>query len=150
MFVIFRNNSSNSNILFERYYIVLFEKCDGCHRNIQDNVMFPYSQSSQILPTYAILHFVEPTFFFFFFCFLGPKKCSLARGQIRATAAGLCHSPSNARSKRICELHHSSQQLWILNPLSEKARDQTWASSWILVRLIIAKPQWELPEPSFL
>jgi len=25
---------------------------------------------------------------------------------------------------RICDLHHSSQQCWILNPLS-KARDQT-------------------------
>ena len=44
---------------------------------------------------------------------------SEARGQIRASAAGLAtQDPS-----RICDLHHSSQQCWILNPLSE-ARDQ--------------------------
>ena len=42
----------------------------------------------------------------------------------------------------ICNLHHSSQQHRILNPLSE-ARDIT-ASSWILVKFITADPQWEL------
>ena len=41
---------------------------------------------------------------------------SKARGQIRATAAGLHHST--------CDLHHSSWQCQILNPLS-KARDWT-------------------------
>ena len=49
---------------------------------------------------------------------------SQARGRIRAAAASLHHSHSNARSELICDLHHSSQQRWILNPLSE-ARDQT-------------------------
>ena len=49
---------------------------------------------------------------------------SQARGWIPATAVGLRHSHSNARSKPVCDLHHSSQQCWILN-LLRKARDRT-------------------------
>ena len=47
-----------------------------------------------------------------------------ARGQTGGTAAGLHHSQSNARSKPLCNLYHSSWQRHILNPLSE-ARDGT-------------------------
>ena len=50
---------------------------------------------------------------------------SQARGRTRAMAAGLHHSRSNARSSRVCNVHHSSRQRQILNPLSE-ARDGTW------------------------
>jgi len=42
-----------------------------------------------------------------------------------------------------CDLHHSSWQRQILNPLSE-ARDRT-RTSWILVRFVSTVPQWELP-----
>ena len=42
----------------------------------------------------------------------------------------------------ICNLHHSSQQRWILNPLSE-ARDQTWVPT--VIRFVSAVPQQELP-----
>ena len=49
---------------------------------------------------------------------------SQARGQMWATAAGLCHTHSNAGSEPVCDLHHSSRQCRILNPLIE-ARDQT-------------------------
>ena len=47
-------------------------------------------------------------------------------GVESAVAAGLYHSHSNEGSEpdRICNLHHNSQQHWILNPLSE-ARDRT-------------------------
>ena len=62
-----------------------------------------------------------------FFSFLGlpPTACegSQVTGQTGAAAAGLHHS--NARSKPRRDLYHSSQQRWILNPLSE-AKDQTW------------------------
>ena len=63
-------------------------------------------------------------FFFFFFFFLLFRAAlrahgsSQARGQIRAVAAGL---------------HHSSQQCWILSPLS-KAGDRTCVlmdTSWV-------------------
>ena len=43
----------------------------------------------------------------------------------------------------VCDLHHSSRQRWILNPLIE-AKDQTWGYSWILVRFISAEPRQEL------
>ena len=45
-----------------------------------------------------------------------------ARGQIGAVASGLRHSHSTTSS--VCNLQHSSQQHWILNPLTE-ARDRT-------------------------
>ena len=42
----------------------------------------------------------------------------------------------------ICDLHHSSQQHWILNPLS-KTRDGT-ETSWFLVGFVSAAPQQKL------
>uniref|UniRef100_A0A8D2ABT1 ABC-type glutathione-S-conjugate transporter n=1 Tax=Sus scrofa TaxID=9823 RepID=A0A8D2ABT1_PIG len=47
-----------------------------------------------------------------------------ARGHIGAVATSLCHSHNNTRSSHVCDLHHSSRQHRILNPLSE-ARDRT-------------------------
>ena len=64
------------------------------------------------------------------FCFLlfrpftAAYERSQPRGRIRAVAAGLHHSHINARSKPGPNLHHSSRQHRILNPLIE-ARDQT-------------------------
>ena len=43
-----------------------------------------------------------------------------ARSGIRAVAAGLYHSHSNARSKLPLRPNHSSQQCGILNPLSKE------------------------------
>ena len=68
---------------------------------------------------------------FFFLCFLGAVAYGnkefprLGRGGswIRATIASLPHSHRNARSKPR-DLHHSSQQHQILNPLN-KAREWT-------------------------
>ena len=61
--------------------------------------------------------------FFFSFCFFRATPTtyggSQARGPIGAVAA---------------DIHHSSRQCWILNPLSE-TRNRIWFS-WILVRLI--------------
>ena len=85
-------------------------------------------------------------FFFFFFFFFGvlPAACgsSQARGLTRATAASPYHCHSHARSKPLCDLHRSSQQCQILNPLKE-ARDRTHVlmdTSWIH----FAAPQREL------
>ena len=44
---------------------------------------------------------------------------SQARERIRSIADGLCHSHSNIGSEHVCDLHHSSQQCWILNPLMD-------------------------------
>ena len=66
--------------------------------------------------------------FFFFFCLFRATPAaygsSQARGQIRAIAASLYHSPTATKDlSYICNLH-KSQQCWILNPLN-KGRDQT-------------------------
>ena len=61
-----------------------------------------------------------------------------------ATVAGLHHSHSNMGSELHCNLHESSWQHRILNPLSE-ARDRT-----CVVTLITVEPQWELPTWSIL
>ena len=105
-----------------------------------------------------LLHFpflIRATSFFllFFRAALAAYGSSQARGRIRATAAGLYHSHSNAGSEPhlrptpqptaaldpslVCSLNHSSQQCPILNPLSE-ARDQTPSC------LLIPEPQEEL------
>ena len=49
---------------------------------------------------------------------------SQARGQIGATAAGYTIATATRDQSRVCDLQRSSQQRWILNPLS-KARDGT-------------------------
>ena len=61
---------------------------------------------------------------------------SQARGRIRAIAAGLqAYTTATATwdLNHVCNLHHSSGQCWILNPLSE-ARDWTCVlmdTSWV-------------------
>ena len=92
-------------------------------------------------------------FYFYLFIFLLFRATRVAygsfqtRGQIRAAAASLCQShqpmpepPAYAKATAmqdpscICNLHYSSWQHWIFNPLRE-ARYQTWilvGTSWIV------------------
>ena len=49
---------------------------------------------------------------------------SLARGLIGAIAAAYTTATTMPDPSRVCDLHHTSRQCWILNPLSE-ARDRT-------------------------
>ena len=75
---------------------------------------------------YSHLLFAGVLFLFcLFFAFQGHMayEISQPRGPIRATVPSLCHSHSKHLS-HICDLHHSSWQCRILNPLC-KARDQT-------------------------
>ena len=76
---------------------------------------------------YIIFHCID-FIYLFIFCFFfraTPKAYGSfqTRGQIRATAACLHHITIQDPS-HVCNLHHSSQQRQILNPLRE-ARDQT-------------------------
>ena len=65
---------------------------------------------------------------FLFVCFLPFRATpaayvgSQARGQIRAIAVSLQHTTAMPDPSCVCNLHHSSQQHWTLNLLSE-ARD---------------------------
>ena len=63
---------------------------------------------------------------FFFFLGIYPQQYggSHARGPIRATAPSLCHTIATPDLSHVCNVSHSLQQRWILNPLS-KARDWT-------------------------
>ena len=91
---------------------------------------------STIIPAneaiYLCIYFCFLFFFFFDFWLFRPAlvayEGSQARGQIRATgASSVHHSHSHIRSKPHLQrnLHHSSRQCWIPDPLSE-ARDQTY------------------------
>ena len=79
-------------------------------------------------------------FFFFFFLFKAPPMAyggSQARGQIEAVATGLRHSHiATSDPSQICNLHNSSRQCRILNPLRE-ARDQTDVlMDWMLIGFV--------------
>ena len=95
-------------------------KDHACH-TVVTSVQFP---SIRTAPQ-PLLDFCDTDFFFFFaFSRSTPAAYggSQARGRIGAIAAGLHHRHSDAGSELVCDLHHSSWQRWILNPLSE-ARD---------------------------
>ena len=67
-------------------------------------------------------------FCFLFFPFLGllSRHMEVPRlgGLTRAVAAGYTRATATRDLSRVCDLHHSSRQRLILNPLRE-ARDQT-------------------------
>ena len=86
-----------------------------------------------------------PNLYIFIFFRASPVACgsSQARGQIGAAAAGLCHSHSSTTLSHICDLHCSSQQRWVLNPLTW-VRDRTP----VLMdtsQIVTTEPQWEFP-----
>ena len=68
-----------------------------------------------------------PLFFFFGLFRAIPEAYgnSQARGRIEAVAPGYTTAIATPDLSHIFNLHHSSPQCWMPNPLSE-ARDQTW------------------------
>ena len=81
-----------------------------------------------LLNFWTYLFFIYWGFIYLFIYFRSPliaQGSYQARGWIRAAPAGLHHSHSNADLSCVCNLHHSSWQHLILNPLME-ARDWTW------------------------
>ena len=104
-------------------------------------VSYAYSSNFSILqklrcsyvqmPNTSVVFFL---LFFFFRAVLWAYAGSQAGGQIGAIAVGLCHSHT-AMLDLSCvrNLHRSSRQCWISNPLS-KARDRTCIlmdNSWV-------------------
>ena len=84
--------------------------------------------------------------FFLSFCFSRAAPAaygdSQARGLIGAIAAGLSRATATQDPSRVCDLHHSSWQPWIPNPLS-KARDQI-RTLMVPSQIVSTAPQWEL------
>ena len=108
-------------LLLILYYLYIIYKCCYIYMIfiifIICHVMYRVKCNRCILKSQLVL-------FFFFFCLFAFSRAApmayggyQARGLIGAVATGLCQHYSN-----ICDLHHSSQQYRILNPLS-KARD---------------------------
>ena len=85
----------------------------------RDNLVF--YQGFQCPKIFLFVCFV----FLLFRAALAACENSLARGWSRAVAAGLQHTTTIQDLSHVCDLHHSSQQCRILNPLS-KARDQVF------------------------
>ena len=69
-------------------------------------------------------------------------ESSQARGGTGAVLPAYTTATATPDPRGICDLHYSSQQHWILNPLSEPGVKPT--SSWTLVSFVITEPQWEL------
>ena len=64
------------------------------------------------------------SFFFFFFLGLHPQHTEVPRLGVKQELQLPVYTTAMQDPNRICDLHHSSQQCLILNPLS-KDRDQT-------------------------
>ena len=66
--------------------------------------------------------------YYFFFTFLGPHPwhMEVLKIGVKLELQLPAYATATARPNlsRICDLHHTSQQCWILNPLN-KARDRT-------------------------
>ena len=72
---------------------------------------------------------IRSLFFFFFSVFLGPhpRHKEVPRLRVESELQLLAYPTAAATwdPSHVCDVHHRSQQCWILNPLSE-ARDRTW------------------------
>ena len=72
------------------------------------------------------IHTHTHTIFFWSFCLLRATPAAYggfqARGPIRTIAAAYARATAMWDPSHVCDLCHSSQQCWILKPLSE-ARD---------------------------
>ena len=90
-----------------------------------------YSRISLLLPSFS---FSGPH----------PRHMAVPRPGVKSEVQLLAYATAIAMQDRscLCNLHHSSRQSWILNPLGE-AREAT-TSSWILVGFVSAEPQQEL------
>ena len=108
------------------------------------------------LPIYISIHLFHELSLFFFFGFLGPhlRQMEVPRLGVQLELQLLAHTTATATPvtatatqdlSHVFNLHHSSQQRQILNPLS-KARFEP-ITSWFFDRFV---PKWELPAFFFL
>ena len=86
-------------------------------------IIFSIVENNLVFIKY-VFFFIFFAFFFFFRATPTAYGSSQAKGRIGAVAASLHHSTTMWDPSHICDLHHSSQQCRIPDPLS-KARDQT-------------------------
>ena len=84
---------------------------------------------------------------FFFFCFLGlhPRHMEVPRLGVKLELQLLAYTTATATQdlSHVCDLYHSSQHCWIVNPLRPGIKCET---SWLIVRFVSTAPQWEFQE----
>jgi len=126
----------SSHVSFPYYFSIGHSEHHSVHLSIVNSSQCDLWGKSGKISLYLFI----ASFFFFFgqhLCHMEVPKSDLQL-LVYATAIAT-RDPSH-----VCDLHHSSQQRWILNPLSG-ARIKP-ASSWILVKFVTAEPQQELPK----
>ena len=130
---------------------VVLEIQDVYFRSVSCPILKNSSDSITLCLHYNNIYYLVRTTFnqmscysiFFSFVFLGPhpQHMEVPRLGVELELLLLAYTTATAMpdSSCLCDLHHSSQQCRVLNPLS-KVRDQT-ASSWILVGFLTTEPQ---------
>ena len=100
------------------------------------------SYSTYKCETWNIFPFVQVFLFIFIFFFKATME--VPRLGVESGLQLLAYTTARATwdPSRVCDLHHSSQQRWVLNSAS-KARDPI-RITWTLVGFATAKPQQEL------
>ena len=95
------------------------------------------------LPDYLITSFIGSSFFFFFFLGLHPCHMEVPMLGVESELQLPAYTEATATPdpSHVCNLHHSSQQHGILNPLSE-ARDHT-CNLMVPSGMVSALPQQE-------
>ena len=102
--------------------------------------------SSWVLVCYCYATMGTPTLTFFFFCFLGPHPWHTDGPRLgtKSELQLLAYATAMWDPSCIGDLHHSSQQCWILTHLARSGIKPE--SSWILVRFISTAPQQKLQQ----
>jgi len=104
------------------------------------------SQREGVFGYYFILFYNILFIFLFFRSSSAAYESSQVRGQIRVIALALTTAIAMPDPSQVCNLHYSSWQCWIFNPLRSGIEPE---SSRMLVRVVITEPQWELQKRGF-
>ena len=111
----------------------------------------PYSRICQADTCPVPLY--DPFLFFFFpsFVFSGPHPQRVEVPRLRVESELQLPTCTTATAtpvpSQVCDLYHSSQQHWILNPLARPGIEPS--TPWFLVGFVSTVPQWELHTISF-
>ena len=96
-----------------------------------------YLRGYSTLAHRSLLHSFYLSIFLLFRAAFAAHGGYQASSLIEATPLAYATATATQDPSHVCDLHHSSQQRWILNPMSE-VKDQT------CVLMDTAEPQWEL------
>ena len=95
---------------------------------VLNSALFDGPAENILILLFLLQSFLNFNFFYCLFDFLRPHPQHMEVPrlgvQLELSPPAYTRATATQDPSRVCDLHHSSQQYWILNPLS-KARDQT-------------------------